>query len=222
MPIKQADTKELVPEALRDAAIEGKDGKWHYEETDPALTDAGKRALQEERDARKAEEKRRKDVERERDELKRTAEAKAAGISEAELTRMREAEAAARKPIEDELTATKAENRKLKLTDRVQALALKHGVMQDRIKQAMRILDERTDLTDTGGIVVKDEEGKVTTETIDDFLSKTFKKESPWFYKGTGSSGSGAAGSEGGGEEPKPKPKDEQVAQKRAQVAGSF
>lgn len=220
MPLKLYDTKDAVPEAQREAAIETKDGKFAVSDDDPALGEAGKRALEQEREARRKADDARKAAERERDELKRTAEAKAAGISEAELTKIREAEAAARKPIEEERDRVLAENRKLKLTDRVQALALKNGVMQDRIKQAMKILDERTDLTDAGGIVVKDEDGKVTTETIDDFLAKTFKKEAPWFYRGTGASGSGASGSDADPELPKPDPAKAEA--RRQQVRAAF
>jgi hypothetical protein len=42
-------------------------------------------------------------------------------------------------------------------------------------------------------IVVKDKDGKATTEKIEDFLSKTFKKEKPWLYAGSGARGSGLA-----------------------------
>lgn len=200
MPIKLYDTQDAIPEAQRSAAIETKDGKWAAEEaTDPTLGAAGTAALEKERTARKEAELARKTAEKERDDLKRSAEAKAKGISEEELQKIKDAEALARKPIEDENAKLKAENRKLKLTDRVQALALKHGVMPDRIEDAMTLLDGRADLTDADSIVVKDKAGAVTTEAIDAFLSQTFKKEKPYLYSGTGSSGGGSAGSEGGG-----------------------
>jgi hypothetical protein len=195
MPLPVFDTQDAVPEAFR-GEYEERDGKWH-----PKVPDVTKlnSALQSERDRATEQERLRKAAERERDDLKRAEKAKAAGISAEELEQIRVAEREARKPLEDELTTVRAENRKLKLTDRVKALALAAGVMPDRIKQAMKILDERTDLTDADGIVVKDEAGKVTTETIEDFLAKTFKKESPWFYAGAGASGSGASGSNGSG-----------------------
>lgn len=176
-----------IPEAFR-GEYEERDGAWH-----PKVPDVAKltTALEGERERAKAEEKARKLAEKERDELKRAEKAKAAGISEEELNKIRADEALARKPLEDELALTKAQMRKLKLTDRVRLLALGAGVMTDRIEDAMMALERRTDLTDADGIVVKDKEGKVTTETIDDFLKKTFKLEKPWLYAGSGASGSG-------------------------------
>lgn len=218
MPFAVYDSQDAVPEAQRDV-YEEREGKWH-----PKVPDVTKLtgALQKERDKATEQERLRKEAEKERDDLKRAKEAQAKGISEEALEEIRTKEKAARKPLEDELATVRAENRKLKLTDRVKALALAAGVMPDRIKQAMKILDERTDLTDADGIVVKDEDGKITSETIDDFLGTTFKKESPWFYAGSGSSGSGANGSNGSGDTTVP-PADPSYATTRAQqVASNF
>jgi shikimate 5-dehydrogenase len=73
-------------------------------------------------------------------------------------------------------------------------------------------------------IVVKDKDGKATTEKIEDFLSKTFKKEKPWLYAGSGGSGSGATGSGGSGNEPSVTDavKEKSLAAKRAVVAGAL
>jgi hypothetical protein len=195
MPFPTYAKQDEIPEAFR-SEYEEREGAWH-----PKVPDVTKlnSALQSERVRAAEQERLRRAAEKELDDLKRAEKAKAAGISDEEMQKLRDDEAKARKPLEDELSTVKAENRKLKLTDRVKALALAAGVMPDRIKQAMKILDERTDLTDASGIVVKDEDGKITTETVEDFLGKTFKKESPWFYAGTGASGSGALGSSGGG-----------------------
>jgi hypothetical protein len=201
MPIKLYDKRDDVPEAQRAAAIETRDGKFAAEEVpDPALGDAGKKALQAERDRADKAERDRKAAEKERDELKLKAEAAEKGITEAELQKIRDAEAAGRKPIEEERDRVKAENRKLKLDDRVRALGVKYGWMPDRIEKAMKDLQGRVDLTeDEKGIVVKDANGNVTTETIDNFLEKTYKAEAPFFYAGSGGSGSGSDGSGGGG-----------------------
>lgn len=217
MPFPTYKKLEDIPEAFR-GEYEEREGEFHAKADGELATEKRKRAAL--LDEKKAEEKKRQDAEKERDDLKRTADAKAKGISEEELQKIRDAEALARKPLEAELEQAKAENRKLKLTDRVQALALKYGVMQDRLKQAMKILDPRTDLSDAGGIVVLDEEGKVTTETIDNFLEKTFKKESPWFYKGTGAKGSVDANSTA--ETEVPEAKQATAAAQAATVRGSF
>lgn len=196
MPIKIYDTKDAVPEAQRATAIETKDGKWAVEEE---LGDGGKKAIDAMKRERDDAEKARKAAEKERDELKLKADAAAKGITEAELQKIREDEAKKLKPIEEERDRVKAENRKLKLDDRVRALGLKYGWMPDRVEKAMRDLQGRVDLTeDEKSIVVKDAAGNLTTEPIDDFLQKTYKKEAPFFYAGSGGAGSGSEGSGGG------------------------
>lgn len=200
MPIKLYDTKDAVPEAQRATAIETKDGKFAVEEVDPGLGDAGKKAIDAMKAERDAAEKARKAAEKERDDLKLKADAAAKGITEAELQKIREEEAKKIKPIEEERDRIKAENRKLKRDDKIRAMALEKGIMPDRIEKAMRDLDGRVDLTeDEKGFVVKDAKGNVTSETLDDFLTKTYKTEAPFFYAGSGGSGSGSEGSRGGG-----------------------
>lgn len=214
MPFPTYAKQEEIPEAFR-SEYEERDGAWH-----PKVPDVSKlnSALEAEREKARTEEKARKLAQKELEELKRTEKAKAAGISEEELTQIRADEAKARKPLEDELATTKAAIRKLKLTDRVQTLALKHGVMADRIEDAMLALQPRTDLTDADGIAVKDKEGKVTTETIDDFLAKTFKAEKPWLYAGSGASGSGT----GDDNDKKPTPAAAQPELSHPAVSGRF
>jgi hypothetical protein len=201
MATKLYPTQAEVPEAIRATAIETKEGKWAVEETDPALGEAGAKALKTERDARKAEKDRADAAERERDELKRTADAAEKGITKEALDKIRSDEAAARKPLEDQIAALKATNRKLSLTDRLTAKLLAAGVMKDRVAKALKDIEgSRVDLTDDGAdFVVKDAKGNVTSETLDDFLGKTYKAESPFFYEGTNASGSGAEGGDAAG-----------------------
>lgn len=199
MPIKLYDTKDAVPEALRAKAIETKDSKWAVEEVDPALGDAGRKALDDERTARKKAEDDKKAADLELARLKQEAAARDSGVTAEQLQKIRDEEAKARKPIEDENAALKAENRKLKHTDRLKSLALKSGVMEDRIEDAMLVLERRTDLDANGGIVVKKADGTASTESIDEFLGKTFKTEKPYFYAGSGAAGGGSHGSSGEG-----------------------
>jgi len=196
--LKTYDKKEDVPEALRASAVETKDSKWVVEEDVPDVTKL-MTAIETERERAKTAEKAAKAATAALDELKRTADAKAKGISEEELQKIRDAEAAARKPIEDKLAATEAENRKLKLTDRVRALYLANGGMPDRVEDAMDQLDRRTDLGDEGGIVYKGKDGKLVADSTETFFTK-FKVEKPWLFSGADGSGSGAEGAGGGGE----------------------
>lgn len=202
MSLKTVDTKEAVPETLRDKAIETADKKWIYEEVDPnAISPAAQTALDKERQKAKDAEAARKAAEKERDELKQKQEAAEKGISAEELQKIKDAEALARRPIEEERDRLKAENKKLKLTDRVRQLGLDKGVMKDRINAGMKIYGDRFDLADDGEtIIVKDADGKVTTQSAADFWEKTAKTESAYLFEGPGGSGSGAGqGGEGGG-----------------------
>jgi hypothetical protein len=222
MPLKLYDTQDAVPEAQRANAIETKDGKFAIVEEDPQLADAGKRALDAERKRAKDAEDARKATEKELNDLKRKQDAADKGITEEQLAALRAEDEKKRKPIEDENASLKSKLRKMTLTDRIQALALKYGVMPDRIEDAMLALEKRTDLTDDGeSIVVKDKAGTITSEKIEDFLAKTFKTEKPWLYSGSGASGSGAEGSNGSGGDTKP-PTKESLDEKRAQVIGAL
>jgi hypothetical protein len=201
MPLPVFDTQDAIPEAFR-SEYELKDGKYHpkAQAADPALGDAGKAALEKERTARKAEKERADAAERERDDLKRAAEAAAKGISATELQKIKDDEAKARKPLEDENAKLKAENRKLQHQDKVSALALKAGILEKRLPKAMLELMIRTDLADDNKtIVVKDAAGNVTSESIEDFLSKTYKTEAAFYYNGADAGGSGADADLGGG-----------------------
>lgn len=223
MALKIYDTKELVPDAQREAAIATADGKFIVDE--PGKTDADVATLtgtlERERTEKREAERLRKAAEKERDDLKRAADAREKGISEEELQKIRDAEALARKPIEDELATTKAENRKLKLTDKVQALYLANGGMPDRVEDAMLALEKRTDLGDAGGIVFLGKDGKATAEDAAAFF-KAFKIEKPWLFAGSGGSGSGAGGSGGGGGDEKTVTPESVRDAKRRQVSGAF
>lgn len=195
MPFPVYDSQDAIPEPFR-AEYEERDGKWHAKVPDVS---GAQSALEKERQKARDEEKARKAAEKERDELKRARDAQEKGITEEQLQKLRDEEAKARKPIEEERDRLAAENRKLKLTDRARALALKSGVMPDRIDKAMKDLEGRLDLAEGGEtIVVKDAKGVITTESIEDFLTKTYKAEAPFFYAGSGASGSGSDGSSGG------------------------
>lgn len=223
-PLKVYDTEDAVPQDDReDYAEDG--GKWRHKVEIEAATANRKRAqlLTEKKEA----ERLRGEAEARLAEAERVAAARAAGVSEAELQKIRDAEAAARKPIEDENATLKADIRKLKLTDKVQALYLDPkigGGMPDRIEDAMDQLAKRTDLGDKDGIVFKDKDGNVTTDDAAAFFRK-FKIEKPWLFAGTGASGSGAAGSSGSGgngTERQPAPSNAQLDQHRTVIAGSI
>lgn len=188
-------TKEEVPEAFRDQ-YEERDGEWQAKETDPdpGLGDAGKAALEAERKARKAAEDATKAAEADKAELQRKMDAQKAGITDDQLTKLRED---VRADMEKEYSTYKTdaeelalENRSLKLDSQVKKLAAENGVRGERIEAWWRQFGDRFDLTDDGKPMVKDSPG---TE-VKKFIEGDLKKELPDFYTGTQASGGGAGG----------------------------
>jgi hypothetical protein len=198
MPRPVYKTKAEIPVGFEDE-YEEKEGQWHPKPIAPASdTSKLQAALDAEREKFKAERKVREAAEKEAAELKLSTDALKKGVTEEELRRIREEAEKAAAPDKAKIAALEAENRKLKHTDRLRTLALKAGVMEDRIDAAMLVLEARTELDGDGGIVVKDKAGQKTAVEIGAFLDKEFKGEAAYFYKGTNSAGSGSTGSDGG------------------------
>lgn len=222
MPIKTYKAQADIPEAQRGNALELKDGSFAVEEDVPDVTKL-MTAIETERDRAKTAERAERVAAKALDEMRRTADAKSKGISEEELQKIRDAEAAARKPIEEERDRLASDNRKLRLTDRVRALYLDPkigGGMPDRVEDAMDQLDKRTDLGDEGGIVYKGKDGKLTAESTETFFAK-FRVEKPWLFSGAGGSGSGAESSNGKHEAIAVRD-PELAATRRRDIAGAF
>lgn len=207
MPIKIVDKLEDVPEAQRGSSIKVEGGKFAYEEV---LGDGGKAAIEKERALRETAEKEAKDAKKLLDKLQKEQDAKDKGVTTDQLEEIRKKEAEERKPIEEERDRLKAENQKLKLVDRVRALALgkEGGAMEDRIDDLMMALGlgEGMDLakarvgltSDEKGLIFKDKAGNITTQTPEQFFGE-HKKEKGWFYRGSNGAGGGSEGSQGGG-----------------------
>lgn len=101
-------------------------------------------------------------------------------------------------PVVKERDALKAENRKLKLTDKVRADFLAAGGLDDEADDVVRLTEGRFDLGDKGKIVVLDDEGDPTGQSPREWFEKVYKKSKPGRFKGSNASGSGAKGSDGG------------------------
>lgn len=220
--LKTFDTLDAIPEAQRASAIERKDGKFLLEEVDPnAISTVAQTTIDKLRKEKKEEKERADAAQTALDEAKAAADAAGKGVTREALDEINKNAENKFKPVVDENATLKAENRKLKLTDRVRALALDAGIMPGwRIDKAMKDLADRIELSEDGdGFVIKDAKGKVTAETVDAFLKTTYKTEAPGFYAGPGGSGSGAEGSvDSGGTsdyDPKAEGKKMADAQKR-------
>lgn len=221
MPLPVFKTAEEVPEAFR-SEYEQVGDEWRPKATSNDDLDKTKTALEREREKARAEEKARKAAEKERDELRRAKEAEDNNVGAETLKRWQKERDDAEKAHEEEVSAWKKKFEKVSLTDRVRAMALEKGIMADRIKKAMKDLDGRIKLADDGETMqVYDEDGKLTNESAEDFLSKTYKKEAPMFYAGSNASGSGAEGSNGSGGGTLVSPKDS-LEQKRSELQGAL
>ena len=226
MPFQIFDKIEDIPDAQRDV-YEEKDGKWHAKVPDVTNLNS---ALDKERTGRETEEKARKKAEKDLADVRRKEAAKEGNVSEEALQKLRDDDARKRQeeidPLKLERDTLRAENTKIKKTDRVQKMWLDAGGMPDRLEDAMLSLDRRTGLTEGGDtITVLDKDGKLTTTKIEDFVKVDFKKEKPWLYAGSGGSGSGAGGSSRTGsplDETPPGEQERITATKRAQVSGAF
>lgn len=205
MPLKTYDNKDSVPKEHQEKALETKDGKWVVEEPvdTEALKAEGKRALDAERTRADNEEKERKRIAKELDDLKRAQQARESGVSEDALKKIKEDEEKARKPILDENEQLKAENKRLKLNEGVKSLWLKNGGYEAREEDAMDALLKRAELGDKGNIVLQKKDGtKIVVTKPEDatMFFEEFKKEKGWYFRGSDSNGSGSdASTENGG-----------------------
>lgn len=195
MPLPVFDTLEDIPELFR-PEYEEREGeatpgvkKWYSK--DVAKLDT---ALKAERTRATNEEKERKRLAAENAELKRKQEAKDKNISDEELQRQREAEAALRKPLEDENTTLKAKLHKALVHDQALKLFLDNGGDPKNAERAIRDLEAqgRLDLSDADALVIKDAKGVVTTEDPVHFFKVTFADEADLYYLADGGSGGGA------------------------------
>jgi hypothetical protein len=189
MPLRIFDTSDAVPEPLRATAIETKDGKFAVVEEEDV---SGLRsALEKERNEKRAATKLAKEREAEFAALRTETEAKAAGLTGEKLAEIRaQAEAKFKGDIE-ERDRLKAENRALKLNDRVKALMAKADFID--VDAAFSLHAADFDLTDDGTPIVKADPTKALDQHIADIATQR-----PYLVKGSQASGGGAGHAKSG------------------------
>lgn len=204
MPLQTFDTKDAVPDALRDSAIESKDGKFVVsvdEDVTPLKT-----ALAAERKRAADEEKARKAAETARLELERKLEGQQVGLTEAQQKEFRDKVTAdieeKYKPLKEKAERFESLERLTLLDNPVKASMLteKVGVRGERQEALWRLIGDRFDLTSDRKPMVKDHPGMA----IEDYLAGPVKKEYPEFFKGTQAAGGGAGGATGAGGDTRP------------------
>lgn len=204
MSLKMFDTKDAIPEPLRDAAIETKDGKWAVADVE-GLKSSQERLLDE-----------KKRLQQKHDELSKAL----GGLSPEQIAKFREEMARleddqARKAgdfdklLEKRIGETKAEYEKrlaelepyrAKFFDRetdlaIREAAIKAGVIAEDLPFVLDIVKGRRVRYDekAGRPIVVDKDGDPTGLTVEKFFAETFKAEAPKFYGAQGGSGGGAA-----------------------------
>lgn len=208
MSLKMFDTKDAVPESLRESAIETKDGKWAVSDVE-GLKSSQQRLLDE-----------KKKLQDEYEATKRAL----GGLSPEQITKYREdvqrlEDEQARKAgdfdklLEKRVNETKADYEKRlaelapyreKYHDRETDLAIrdaatKAGVLAEDLPFVLDIVKGRRVKFDdkSGKVVVVDKDGDVMTKSVEKFFAEDFKVEAPKFYGATNGSGGGASSSGG-------------------------
>lgn len=212
MPFPVFATMEEVPELFR-PEYENRDNAWHPKLPDVSKLEGTLVKVREERDEAI---RKQRDAEAREAAARAELDARKSGATEAQIEEIRQKSIA---PLQEKLTAYETKLKKALLTDRVQALALENGVMADRLKVAMRLLEERAEIGDEEGIVWKDENGKTTAMDASEFFAE-FKKEHSYLFLFTGGSGSGSQGSSRTTTTTPAAPSID--ARKRASVMGAF
>lgn len=188
MPVETFETQEDVPEEFRESAIETKAGKFIVVREDD--TSGLKSALDKERKARKDAEKEAKERAQRLADLELEAKASKEGLTSERLAEIRKQVAAEFEPYRTKAETLEAENRSLKLTDRVKALMEKADFHD--VEAVWKLHGEDFDLTDDGQPIVKAEPGKSLEKHIAEIATAK-----PYLVRGTQAAGGDAKGARG-------------------------
>lgn len=194
MALPTYKTKAEIPAGFEEL-YEERDGAWHPKPS----PDVGtlERTLAKVREEKKDEERARKAAEETRGALERQLAAATTGEDKERVTKALakfDTDLAAKKAEFDaELAKKDATIRQFKLTDRARDAFLKAGGRPERAEKMATDTAARLDL-DGDRIVVKNDKGEVTTQSVEDFFGKSYRAEMPEFYRGTQGAGGGAQG----------------------------
>lgn len=199
------DKLEDVDEGLRSEYKEGEDGKFHLELGDGLYSDSDitnlKSALDKERKARREADKKakaaagdsfspeeRKEFEdlRAKEKDLETKRLESKGEYEKLIKKEREEHAAAIEKLNTELgsqlTEEKDRTKRLFVRDKLRGAAIEAGVLKESVEDVLTLTMARFDLRDDE-IVVLDEEGELSADSISDFFTTTYKESKPLYYQ---------------------------------------
>lgn len=193
MKLPTFDTQDDVPEPFR-SLYEERDGKWHPKPDDAAEQLAA--TLADEKAKREAAEKLATKTANELKKLQRKAEAGDHGLTDEQLTKLREdIRAEVMEEVGPDLEKAKqalAENRTLKLDNQVKAMAAEAGFLPTKLNDLWKLKGDEFDLTDDGKPMVKGKPGTDPKKHIE-----AIAKSMPEWVQGTKASGGGGMGGAG-------------------------
>lgn len=218
MPIEQIfDTRDAVPEFLRDAAVE-QDGKFIVKLETSQEVSRLKGTLDKERESRSRAEKTAKRFESFKDldddaldalldSLNKRDDAPDEGKPEQKgnkpvvnVERVKQRYEAQVKERDDEIEKLRGQIREFSIWTPVRDLATKNGVMADRLDAFVKLMrtDGRFDLNDAGQLLFKESDGYASDRSPDKAFQQ-LKDEYPYFFAASGAAGSGATPGANGG-----------------------
>ncbi|MCO4101046.1 MAG: hypothetical protein HEQ38_16965 [Gemmatimonas sp.] len=209
MSLKMFESRDAVPESLRESAIETKDGKWAVADVEglkssqTRLLDE-KKKLQDEYEGMKRSlgglspeqiAKYREDMQRLEDEAARKA-----GDFDKLLEKARNEVRSEYEPKVAEMSQYKTMYVDNRVEIAIRDAAIKAGVPQEDLPYVVDLHKGRRVRYDekSGKPVVYDKDGDPTGLTLEKFYADVFKAEAPKFYGPTGGSGGGASTAGGG------------------------
>lgn len=96
------------------------------------------------------------------------------------------------KTSEERVAELETELRHYKLVTPMREMALKAGILPDRVELALLALEKRFVLGEDGEIVTLDERGNATEITPQKFLNEIYVHQAPFLYAASKAAGSGA------------------------------
>jgi hypothetical protein len=205
------DKLEDVGESFRELYTEGEDGKFHLDLDGDLYTDDDianlKSALDKERKARREADKKakaavadtlteeeRKEFEelRQKEKATETKRLESKGEYEKLIKKEREEHAAELEKIRSELggqlSEEKERTKRLYVRDKLRGAAVEAGILKESVEDVLTLTQDHFDLRDDE-IVVLDDEGELSADSVSDFFTKTFKEQRPLYYQPSSDTG---------------------------------
>jgi hypothetical protein len=174
MSFKVFDSRDEVPEAQRQTAIETKDGKWAVAIVeDVAGLKANKAEIMAQLVATKA---KLKELEDAAAATAATAAARSKGLTDEEIAARRKEIDDAKAPLQSQLDAMAKQMRGLQLDSRIKTLLGEAGFEAKRVDAAFRLIADRFELNESGSPILKD---KPTADLVGYLRDEVGAKEFP-------------------------------------------